>query len=118
MPKAHSAPLNATVSKVASGALEQIPVVIISNVVRFIEAIQARGVWVLGTQAGGKMLSAVDVGRPICWVMGPEGTGLKRLTLEACDEIVGIPLQPGMASLNVSVATGICLYETARQRHD
>ena len=117
IPKTHTAPLNATVSKVASGALEQLSVVMVSNVVRFIEAIQAKGVWVLATQAGAdKTLTAVDLQRPICWVMGPEGKGLKRLTLEACDEVVGIPLQSGMASLNVSVATAICLYESARQR--
>lgn len=115
--RAHSAPLNATVSKVASGALEQLTVVTVSNMVRFIEEIKSHGVWVVGTQVGaGKDISALDLKRPVCWVMGPEGAGLKRLTLEACDEQAGIPLQAGMASLNVSVATGICLYESARQR--
>lgn len=116
LPKAHTAPLNATVSKVASGALEQLPVVMVSNVVRILTALKERGIWVLAAHAGAdNTLAATDLKRPIAWVMGPEGKGLKRLTLEVCDAKVGIPLQPGMASLNVSVATGICLYESARQ---
>lgn len=117
LPKAHTAPITPAVSKVASGALATLPIVMISNVVRTIEQLKNAGIWVLGTAMDeAQPLQKVDLARPIAWVMGPEGKGLKRLTLEACDERVMIPMQAEMDSLNVSVATGICLYETARQR--
>jgi 23S rRNA (guanosine2251-2'-O)-methyltransferase len=74
------------------------------------------GLWVLGAEAGGERLDAADLSGPIAWVLGAEGTGLRRLTRESCDRLVGIPLQGSVASLNVSVATGICLYATRAAR--
>lgn len=115
--KSHSVTLNATVSKVACGADERLSVVIVSNISRFISQIQKRGVWVIATTAEGeKPLMRCDFSRPIALVMGAEGKGLKLSTLEACDERVAIPLLGTVASLNVSVSTGICLYECLRQR--
>jgi len=117
VPKANSAPLNATVSKVACGADQILPVVEVANVVRFIKQIQDKGVWVVGTAAEAEIpLSRIDLKRQTAIVMGAEGKGIKRLILESCDEIAKIPLQGTVSSLNVSVATGICLYECVRQR--
>lgn len=117
IPKANSAPLNATVSKVACGADQVLPVVEVSNLVRFIKQIQDKGVWVIGTAAeASTALSTIDFTRSIAIVMGAEGKGAKRLTLESCDEIAKIPLKGTVSSMNVSVAAGICLYECVRQR--
>lgn len=117
VPKVNTAPLNATVSKAACGADQLLPIVPVSNLVRFIEQIKERGVWVVGTAADASLdLTQAAHKRPLAWVMGTEGKGIKRLTLTHCDEVVKIPLMGAIESLNVSVATGICLYETVRQR--
>lgn len=117
VPKVHTAPLNATVSKAACGADQILPIVPVSNMVRFIEQIKERGVWVVGTAADATLnITQAALKRPLAWVMGAEGKGLKRLTLEHCDQVVKIPLVGAIESLNVSVATGVCLYETLRQR--
>lgn len=117
IPKAQSVTMNATVSKIACGADQTLPVVEITNMVRFIEQIQQLGVWVVGTSGSATQpLSKATLTRSIALVMGAEGKGLKRLTLEKCDEVAKIPLTGTVASLNVSVATGICLYEVLRQR--
>lgn len=117
VPKANSAPLNATVSKVACGADQTLPIVEVSNLVRFIKQIQDQGVWVIGTTAEADTpLASIDFSRKVAIVMGTEGKGLKRLTLGSCDELAKIPLSGTVESLNVSVATGICLYECLRQR--
>lgn len=117
IPKSGAVALNPTVSKVACGAAEILQVVTVSNIARFIEQIQQLGVWVIGTASqGAQLLSQVDLTRSVALVMGTEGDGLKRLTLESCDSVAKIPLKGSISSLNVSVATGICLYECQRQR--
>ena len=87
-----------------------------TNLARAIAAIKERGVWVLGADSGGESLAAADLSGPIAWVLGAEGQGLRRLTRESCDRIVGIPLVGSVESLNVSVAAGICLYATRAAR--
>jgi len=115
--KSQSAPLNATVAKTASGADQTLSIVSVSNIVRVIEELQKRGVWIIGTSLEATVsLSQVDLTRAIALVMGSEDKGLKSLTATRCDELAKIPLSDTMASLNVSVATGICLYECQRQR--
>lgn len=110
------APLNATVSKVACGG-DQLPIVIASNLVRLIEQIQEKGIWVIGTALQATLsISEINGQLPLAVVMGSEQKGLKRLTLERCDQMVKIPMRGAMNSINVSVATGICLYEYQRQR--
>ena len=117
VPKANSAPINALVSKIACGATVTLPVVECANIVRFIEQIQKRDVWVVGTSGNADItLSDASLKRNLAIVMGTEDKGLKRLTLEKCDEIAKIPLVGTVESLNVSAATGITLYEVMRQR--
>ncbi len=117
VPKDNSAPVNALVSKIACGATLTLPVVECTNIVRFIEQIKKADVWVVGTSGNADIaLSKAALKRSLAIVMGTEDKGLKRLTLEACDEIAKIPLVGTVESLNVSVATGITLYEVMRQR--
>lgn len=118
LPKNNSAPLNATVSKVSCGADQNLSIVMASNFARFIKEIQQRGVWVIGTALDTKSVSLekVDLKRATALIMGTEETGLKQLTQQSCDELAMIPMMGQTASLNVSVATGICLYECLRQR--
>lgn len=118
LPKMHGAPLNATVSKVACGADFTLKMLIVSNIVRFIEQIQKLGIWVVGTASKGEIfLSHLDLNRPLAFVMGREEKGLKPLALQTCDALAKIPMRESlMDSVNVSVATGICLYECVRQR--
>ncbi len=79
--------------------------------------LKERGVWLIGADAGStETLFEAELSGPLAWVLGAEGTGLRRLTRESCDRVVGIPLQGSVSSLNVSVAAGVCLYETRRQR--
>jgi 23S rRNA (guanosine2251-2'-O)-methyltransferase len=78
--------------------------------------LKERGVWVVGADAGGESLFDADITGAIAWVLGAEGSGLRRLTRESCDRLVGIPLQGTVESLNVSVAAGVCLYATRRAR--
>ncbi len=115
--KNNTAPLNATVSKVACGADQRLSIVTVSNINRFITQIQKRGVWVIATASEGETpLMSCNLARSTAIVMGTEGKGLKSSTLSNCDERAAIPLLGTVASLNVSVATGICLYECLRQR--
>lgn len=117
VPKDKSAQLNATVSKVASGAAETMPFVAVTNLARSIRELQEAGVWVIGTSdEATKTLYDVDLTGPIALVMGAEGEGMRRLTKETCDELVSIPMMGGVESLNVSVASGVSLYEARRQR--
>jgi len=118
VPKDRAVGVNATVAKAASGAADTVPVIAVTNLARTLRALKERGVWLLGAEAGGESLHAADLSGPIGWVLGAEGTGLRRLTRELCDRMVGIPLMGSVASLNVSVATGICLFATrgARER--
>lgn len=117
VPKDRAVGVNATVAKAASGAADTVPVIIVTNLARTLRELKDRGVWLAGAEAGGaENLFDADLSGPLAWVLGAEGSGLRRLTRELCDRIVAIPLLGTVASLNVSVATGICLFETRRQR--
>ncbi|WP_417664855.1 23S rRNA (guanosine(2251)-2'-O)-methyltransferase RlmB [Pseudidiomarina sp.] len=118
VPKDKSASINPTVRKVASGAVEAIPFVQVTNLARTLRQLQDKQVWVVGTAGeASKSLYEVDYTGPVAIVMGAEGDGMRRLTRETCDELIKIPLLGTVSSLNVSVATGVCLYEVVRQRH-
>jgi len=116
VPKDRAVGVNATVAKAASGAADTVPVVTVTNLARAMRELKERGVWLFGADAGGESLPDADLTGPIAWVLGAEGSGLRRLTRESCDRIVGIPLVGTVASLNVAVASGICLYATRRAR--
>ncbi len=117
-PKDNSADITPVVSKVASGAVESIPFIRVTNLARSIKTLQARGVWVYGA-AGEATCRIYDLDfkkTATALVMGAEGPGLRRLTRDVCDELFSLPMHGQVSSLNVSVATGICLYEALRQR--
>jgi 23S rRNA (guanosine2251-2'-O)-methyltransferase len=116
VPKDRAVGVNATVAKAASGAADTVPVITVTNIARSLRELKERGVWVVGADAGGESLVAADVSGAIAWVLGAEGSGLRRLTRESCDRIVGIPLCGSVESLNVAVACGVCLYVTRAQR--
>ena len=117
VPKDNSATLNATVRKVACGAAEVVPLVTVKNLARMMRKLQDSGIWIVGTAGeAAQSLGESDLTGPVAIAMGAEGAGLRRLTREHCDFLVRIPLLGSVSSLNVSVATGICLYEAARQR--
>ncbi len=117
IPKDRSASINATVSKVSSGASEAIPVITVTNLVRTMKEMQEAGVWLIGTDdEAEKSVYDIDLSGSIAIVMGAEGAGMRRLTCETCDELVRIPMQGLVSSLNVSVASGVCMYEALRQR--
>ena len=117
VPRDRSAPLNSTVRKVACGAAETVPLVRVTNLARTLRVLKQAGVWIYG--AAGEAESALydtDLCGPLALVLGGEGKGLRRLTREHCDGLMSIPLAGSVSSLNVSVATGICLFEVRRQR--
>jgi 23S rRNA (guanosine2251-2'-O)-methyltransferase len=117
IPKDKSATLNATVRKVACGAAEVIPLVAVTNLARTLEKLQQRGLWVVGTAGEAEQeIYDQDLSGPIVLVMGAEGKGMRRLTREHCDFLVRLPMAGSVSSLNVSVATGVCLFEALRQR--
>jgi 23S rRNA (guanosine2251-2'-O)-methyltransferase len=117
LPKHGSAPLSAVALKAASGATETTPVCYVNNLVQCIETLQAEGIWVLGAEmeTDATLFNTALTG-PIAWVMGNEGKGLRRLTRERCDALVAIPMMGAVESLNVSVATAVCLYATQAAR--
>ncbi len=117
VPKDKSAPMTATVSKVACGAAETVPLVRVTNLARTMRAMQEKGVWFVGTagEATHDIFQSKLTG-PLAIVMGAEGDGMRRLTRETCDDLIKIPMSGSVSSLNVSVATGICLFEAVRQR--
>jgi 23S rRNA (guanosine2251-2'-O)-methyltransferase len=116
VPKAHSAPLSAVAIKAATGAAETVPLVRAANLARTLTWLKGAGVWVVGADAGApKSLHAAKLAPPVAIVLGGEGRGLRRLTRETCDELVSIPMAGAVASLNVSVATGVVLFELLRQ---
>jgi 23S rRNA (guanosine2251-2'-O)-methyltransferase len=117
LPKDKSAPLNATVRKVASGAIDSLQIFQVTNLARALERIKAAGVWVIGTAGEAESdLYQGNFNLPVAIVMGSEGKGLRKRTRDLCDSLVRIPIADNMESLNVSVATGVCLYEVIRQR--
>jgi 23S rRNA (guanosine2251-2'-O)-methyltransferase len=117
IPKDRAVGVNATVAKVASGAVENVPVIAVTNLARTMRDLKARGVWLVAAEADGKeSLFDADLTGPIAWVLGGEESGLRRLTRDLCDRSVSIPLMGSVASLNVSVAAGICLFATRQQR--
>ena len=117
IPRDRSAPLNATARKVACGAAESLPVVRVTNLARTLRALREAGVWVYGaTGEAESTLYETDLSGPVALVLGGEGRGLRRLTREHCDGLLSIPMAGSISSLNVSVATGIVLFEARRQR--
>ena len=116
-PKDHAAGINATVAKVASGAAETVPYLMVTNLARTLGELKERDIRIVGTSddAPGTLYQA-DLGGPLAWVLGAEGSGLRQLTRKTCDQLVSIPMKGAVESLNVSVASGICLYEALRQR--
>lgn len=117
IPKDKSASITPVVSKVACGAAETMPVIRVTNLVRTMETLKELGVWLYGaTHDAAQNLYALDAKGPIAVVLGAEGEGLRRLTREHCDGLFAIPMAGTVSSLNVSVATGIALYEIVRQR--
>jgi tRNA G18 (ribose-2'-O)-methylase SpoU len=92
VPKDRAAGVNATVAKAASGAADTVPVITVTNLARALRALKEKGVWLLGADVGGESLFDADLTGPVAWVLGAEGSGLRRLTRETCDRIVGIPL--------------------------
>ncbi|EGQ9764059.1 23S rRNA (guanosine(2251)-2'-O)-methyltransferase RlmB [Vibrio alginolyticus] len=117
VPKDRSAPMNATVSKVACGAAEVVPLIRVTNLARTMRTLQEKGIWFVGTagEATHDIYQAKLTG-PLAIVMGAEGDGMRRLTRETCDDLIKIPMAGSVSSLNVSVASGICLFEAVRQR--
>ena len=116
-PKDHAAGINATVAKVASGAAESMPYFMVTNLARTLGELKERNIWCTGTSDDApKTLYQVDLKGPTALVLGAEGQGMRQLTRKTCDELVGIPMRGAVESLNVSVASGICLYEAVRQR--
>ena len=116
-PRDRSAKLNAIASKVAWGAAEHVPLISVTNLARTMRMLQERGVWLVGTagEATHDLYHSKLTG-PLAIVMGAEGDGMRRLTREHCDELISIPMAGTVSSLNVSVATGVCLFEAVRQR--
>jgi 23S rRNA (guanosine2251-2'-O)-methyltransferase len=116
-PRDRAAPLNATARKVAAGAAETTPTVVVTNLARCLRELKQAGLWVVGADAEAPRLAAeTDLSGPLVLVMGGEGTGLRQLTRETCDLLVRLPQLGAVESLNVSVATGMLLYEAVRQR--
>ncbi len=115
-PKDRAVGLTQTAVKVASGAAETVPYITVTNLARALREIKERDIWVIGTDTLAKEdLYAAQWPTATAWVLGAEGDGLRRLTRETCDQLVSIPMLGSVASLNVSVATGVCLYEARRR---
>lgn len=116
-PKDHAVGLNATVAKVASGAAETMPYFMVTNLARTLGELKERSIWIIGTaEDAPRTVYDVDLKGPVALVLGAEGPGMRQLTRKTCDELVSIPMRGAVESLNVSVASGICLYEALRQR--
>ena len=117
IPKDRAVQMNATVRKVAAGAAETTPLAVVTNLARTLRLLKEAGLWIVGADADApKLAHETDLGGPIALVMGAEGSGLRQLTRETCDFLVRLPQQGSVESLNVSVATGMLLYEALRQR--
>ena len=117
IPKDKAAPINATVRKVSAGAADRLPVVSVTNLARTLRELQKLGVWIYGLDGTAPApIHATDLTGNVALVLGGEGEGMRRLTRETCDGLVSIPMPGEMESLNVSVATGVALFEAVRQR--
>lgn len=117
-PRKRAAGLTPAVRKVAVGAVERVPFVPVTNLTRAIKRLQAEGFWATGLAGGAtQTLYDLDLRGPLVLVLGGEARGLRELTAETCDTLAAIPMQNGMESLNVSVATGVALFEAVRQRN-
>jgi 23S rRNA (guanosine2251-2'-O)-methyltransferase len=116
-PKDHAVGINATVAKVASGAAETVPYLMVTNLSRCIAALKVQGIRVVGTaEDAPQTIHQADLRGPLALVLGAEGKGLRQLTRTSCDALVRIPMHGAVESLNVSVAAGVCLFEARRQR--
>jgi 23S rRNA (guanosine2251-2'-O)-methyltransferase len=116
-PKDHAVGINATVAKVASGAAETVPYFMVTNLARTLNELKERDIRVIGTSdTAERSLYELDLRGPVALVLGAEGTGMRQLTGKTCDELVRLPMLGAVESLNVSVASGVCLYEALRQR--
>jgi 23S rRNA (guanosine2251-2'-O)-methyltransferase len=116
-PKDHAVGINATVAKVASGAAETVPYLMVTNLARTLGELKERNIWCIGTSDDApKSVYQMDFKVPTALVLGAEGSGMRQLTRKSCDELVHIPMRGAVESLNVSVASGVCLYEALRQR--
>jgi 23S rRNA (guanosine2251-2'-O)-methyltransferase len=116
-PKDHAVGINATVAKVASGAAETVPYLMVTNLARTLGELKERDITVIGTADDAEAtLYEADLGGPVALVLGAEGPGMRQLTRKTCDRLVRIPMSGAVESLNVSVAAGVCLYEALRQR--
>jgi 23S rRNA (guanosine2251-2'-O)-methyltransferase len=116
-PKDHAAGINATVAKVASGAAETVPYFMVTNLARTLNELKERSIWIIGTSdTAPATLYQTDLKGPVALVLGAEGAGMRQLTAKTCDALVSIPMRGAVESLNVSVASGVCLYEALRQR--
>jgi 23S rRNA (guanosine2251-2'-O)-methyltransferase len=116
-PKDHAVGLNATVAKVASGAAETVPYIMVTNLARALNELKEREIKVVGTSDDAvQTIYDIDLTGPACFVLGAEGKGLRQLTRNTCDVLLRIPMAGAVESLNVSVAAGVCLYEVLRQR--
>jgi 23S rRNA (guanosine2251-2'-O)-methyltransferase len=119
LPKDGSAGLTPVARRSASGAAEVLPILMITNLARVLRRLKERGIWLAGTtDSAGTGLYETPLSGPLGLVMGSEGRGMRRLTSELCDFHIRIPMHGSVSSLNVSVATGVCLYEIVRQRQD
>jgi len=115
-PKDRAAGITPAVSKVASGAAEATPYVMVTNLARTLDELKEREIWVVGADEGADAtLYAADLPRSIAWVLGAEGEGMRRLTRERCDLRVRIPMLGSVQSLHVADAAGVCLYESVRR---
>jgi len=116
-PKDRAVGVTPTVSKVASGAAESTPYLMVTNLARTLSELKERNIWIVGAdERADKTLYEADLPESIAWVLGAEGEGMRRLTRESCDLLVRIPMRGEVESLNVSVSAGVCLYESARRR--
>ena len=116
-PKDNAAGINATVAKVASGAAETVPYFMVTNLARTLGELKERNIWVIGTSdQATQTIYQADLKVAVALVLGAEGDGMRQLTAKTCDQLVSIPMRGAVESLNVSVASGVCLYEAVRQR--
>lgn len=116
-PRNHSACINATVRKVASGSVDRVPFLQVTNLSRVLKLLQQYNIWVIGTVVGSeRLIFDTKLIGPLAFVMGSEEKGIRYLTKKNCNELISIPIVRSVSALNVAVATGICLFETLRQR--